>query len=94
VGYWILSKNIYFVSSTKAGFRDVFRTREVQFEEVRSATIRMNRDSRDLLFECATGKIRMPLDPMDQSWLSDVKAELLKRGITISTRAFGFQTGN
>ncbi len=93
VGYWLLSKNLYFVSSTKAGFKDAFRMREVQFDDVRSATIRVGRDSRDLIFECDGETVRMPLDPMDESWLSAVKAELSKRGISVSTTAFGFETG-
>jgi hypothetical protein len=92
VGYWILSKNLYYVSSTKAGFKDLFRSREVQFDEVRSATISVGRDSRDLIFECDGDTVRMPLDPMDESWLSAVKTELSKHGISVSTRAYGFQT--
>ena len=92
-GYWLLSKNLYFVSSTKAGFKDLFRNREVEFANVRSATIRIGRDSRDLIFQCTDDtSVLMPLDPMDESWLSDVKAELAKRGITVTTTAFGFQT--
>jgi len=92
-GYWLLSKNLYFVSSTKAGFKDLFRSREVQFVDVCSATIRVGRDSRDLVLQCNDGGlVRIPLDPMDESWLSDVKAELAKREITVSTTAFGIQT--
>jgi hypothetical protein len=91
-GYWLLSKNLYYVSSTKAGYKDVFRSREVQFDEVRSATISVGRDSRNLIFECDGDTVSMPLDPMDESWLSAVKTELSKRGITVSTRAYGFQT--
>ena len=67
--------------------------REVQFDDVRSATIRVGRDSRNLIFECDGETVRMPLDPMDESWLSAVKAELSKRGISVSTTAFGFETG-
>jgi hypothetical protein len=32
----------------------------------------------------------MPLDPIDESWLSAVKTELLKRGVPISSTALGF----
>jgi hypothetical protein len=93
VGYWLLSKNLYFVSPTKAGFKDLFRNREVEFTDVRSAYIRrdVNGDgmtSVDLIFQCVGNtSVSMPLDPMDQSWLNDVKAELAKRGITMTTKA-------
>ena len=93
VGYWLLSKNLYFVSSTKAGFKDTFRMREVQFDEVRSATIKVGRDSRNLIFECDGKTVRIPLDPLDETWLSAVKAELSKRGIPVSTTAYSFRTG-
>jgi len=87
-GYWLLSKNLYFVSSTKAGFKDLFRHREVEFAEVRSATIRVGRDSRDLVFQRTDESfVRMPLDPMDESWLSEVKTELAKKGISVTTTA-------
>src|SRR5262245_58972309 len=65
LGYWGLSRNCYFISSTKAGFKDLFRTREVQFEDVRSVTKSTGRYHCDLIFECATRTVRMPLDPMD-----------------------------
>ncbi len=103
VGYWALSKNTYFISSTKAGFKDLFRSREIQFAEVRSANIRTNVNlegmtSMDLVFQCVGefGRldISMPLDPMDQSWLNEVKAELAKRGITVTTTTPGSLTPN
>jgi len=94
VGYWLLSKNLYFVSATKAGFKDLFRNREIQFAEVRSATIHTDTGpeatSKNLIFQCAGEfgqlEVSMPLDPIDDSWLNDVKAELAKRGITIATK--------
>jgi hypothetical protein len=93
-GYWLLSKNLYFISSTKAGFKDLFRNREVQFADVRSATRRVAKDRQDLIFQCADGaSVWMPLDPLDQSWLTDVKAELAIRGIAVTTTAFGIPTG-
>lgn len=93
VGYWILSRNLYFVSSTKAGYRDVFCTREVLFDDVRAARVSIGESHRDLIFVRDTKNVIMPLDPMDESWLSDVKAELLKKGITVTTTAFGLPTG-
>ena len=93
VGYCILSRNLYFISSSKAGYRDAFCTRQVQFDDVRSAHISVGEYHRSLIFVCDEEKIRVPLDPMDESWLSDVKAELLKRGVTVTTTAFGFPTG-
>ena len=94
LGYWTLSKNLYFVSSTKAGFKDLFRNREVQFAEVRSATIVTNSygqtTSMNLIFQCAGEfgplDVSMPLDPLNEPWLSDVKTELAKRGITVTTK--------
>jgi hypothetical protein len=90
LGYWALSKSCYFISPTRAGFKDLFRAQEVQFEEIRSVTQSTGRYSRTLIFECATRTVTMPLDPIDETWFSAVKAELLRRGIAISSRAFGF----
>jgi hypothetical protein len=94
VGYWILSKNVYFVSSTKAGYRDVFRSREIQFDEVRSANVAIGRSHKSLNFVCDARNVSISLDPMDDSWLSDVKAELLKRKISLTTTACGFPIEN
>ena len=91
LGYWALSKSCYFISSTNAGFKDLFRTREVQFEEVRSVTKSTGQYSSTLVFECATRTVTMPLDPLDETWFSAVKVELHKRGIEISSSAFGFK---
>lgn len=90
LGYWLLSKSHYFISPTNAGFKDVFRDRKVQFEEIRSVTKSIGSDSQSLIFVCNTRTVTMPLDPIDETWFSAVKAELLKRGIPISSTAFGF----
>ena len=90
LGYWALSKSCYFISPTKAGFRDAFRAREVQFEEIRSATKDAGGRSSRLIFVCNTRTVTMPLDPIDESWLSAVKIELLKRGIPVSSTVLGF----
>ena len=90
LGYWALSKSCYFISLTKAGFKDAFRAREVQFEEIRSATEAVGSRSWRLIFVCNTRTVTMPLDPIDESWLSAVKTELLKRGITVSSTTLGF----
>ena len=90
LGYWALSKSCYFISPTKAGFKDLFRAQEVQFEEVRSVTQSAGQYSNTLIFECATRTVSMPLDPIDETWFAAVKAELLRRGIAVSTTAFGF----
>jgi hypothetical protein len=93
-GYWVLSKSVYYVSSSKAGFKDFIRRREVDFSDVRSATLRIGK-SRYLDFQCDDATIvRMPIDTMNDSWLSAVKAELSKRGVTVSTAAFGFSNAN
>lgn len=84
VGYWLLSKSCYFVSSTKAGFKDVFRAREVLFDEVRSVTKSTGRSSQTLTFVCDRRKVTMPLDPTDEAWFSAVKAKLSRRGIAVS----------
>lgn len=89
LGYWALSKSCYFISPTKAGFKDTFRTREVQFEEIRSVTKYIGSYS-TLTFVCNTRTVTMPLDPIDETWFSDVKSELLKRGITVSSNVLGF----
>jgi|ERR1051326_3759548 hypothetical protein len=90
LGYWALSKSCYFISPTKAGFKDAFRAREVQFEEIRSATKAAGSRSSRIIFVCDTRTVTMPLDPIDESWLSAVKTELLKRGVPISSTALGF----
>jgi hypothetical protein len=90
LGYLPLSKTCYFISPTKAGFKDPFRAREVQFEEIRSVTKHTSRNSITLIFVCNTRTVAMPLDQFDETWFSDLKTELLKRGITVSTTAFGF----
>jgi hypothetical protein len=90
LGYWALSKSCYFLSPTKAGFKDAFRAREVQFEEIRSATKAAGRQSTSLIFVCNTRTVTLPLDPIDESWFLAVKTELLKRGIPVSSTAFGF----
>jgi hypothetical protein len=90
VGYWALSKSCYFISATKAGFKDLLRGREVQFEEVRSVSCNVGRYSRRLVFMCGARTVTMPLDPIDEAWFSALKAELLRRGIPVSSTAFGF----
>ncbi len=90
VGYWLLSKTCYFISDTKAGFKDLFRSREVEFAEIQSATKRTGRSSCDLVFECTARTVTMPVDLLDETWFSAVKAELLKRGIPITHTALGF----
>jgi hypothetical protein len=89
LGYWALSKSCYFISPTKAGFKDAFRTREVQFDEVRSVVKNIGNYT-TLTFVCNTRMVTMPLDPIDETWFSDVKSELLKRGITVSSKVLGF----
>jgi hypothetical protein len=32
----------------------------------------------------------MPLDPIDEAWLSAVQTELIRGGITVSSTVFGF----
>jgi hypothetical protein len=88
-GYWTLSKSTYFISPAKAGFKDVFRTREVRFDDVRSVTKNVGRYSSTLIFVCDSGEVAMPFDPIDEAWFFAVKAELGKRGIKLSTAAFG-----
>ena len=90
LGHWALSKSCYFISPTKAGFKDLFRAHEVQFEEVRSVTKSIRKYSHTLIFQCATRTVTMPLDPIDETWFSAVLAELLRRGIPVSSSAFGF----
>lgn len=84
LGYWTLSKSSYFISSTKAGFKDLFRAREVQFDEVQSVTRVIGHESRILIFACKTRTVSMPLDVLDERWFFAVKAELHKRGIPLS----------
>ena len=90
LGYCALSRSCYFISSTRAGFKDLFRTQEVQFEEVRSATKSTGRYSSTLIFGCITRTVTMPLDPIDEAWFSAVKAELVRRGVPVASTAFGF----
>jgi hypothetical protein len=90
LGYWALSRSCYFISSTKAGFKDLFRAREVEFEEIRSFTKSVGRYSQTLVFACRTRTVAMPLDPIDEAWFSALKTELLRRGIPVSCEAFGF----
>ena len=89
VGYWLLSRSCYFISSTAAGFKDIFVTREVRFDEVKSATKSAGRYSSNLIFMCNTKTVAMPLDPIDETWFTAVRTELLKRGITVSSTVFG-----
>lgn len=90
LGYWALSKSCYFISTTGAGFRDLFRAREVRFDEVRSVTRRTRRYSSTLIFQCATRTVEVPWDPLDETWFSAVEAELTRRGIPVLFEAFGF----
>ncbi len=89
LGYWALSKSCYFISSTGLGFKDAFRLREVQFDEIQSVTKNVGRDYMNLAFVCKTRVVTMPFDPLDLAWYPAVKAELHKRGIPISSTAFG-----
>ena len=90
MGYWALSKNRYFISASAAGFKDAFRAEEVQFEEIESATRNTGRNgSRWLKFMCRTRVVTIPLDPIDDAWFSDVKAELQRRGIPVSSTVLG-----
>ena len=91
LGYWALSKSCYFISPAKVGFKDAFRSREVLFEEIESVTRNTTSESMTLTFECKTRTVTMPLDPIDETWFSDLKTELLDRGIKISNRALGFK---
>jgi hypothetical protein len=90
LGYWVLSKNCYFISPTKAGFKDAFRAREVQFEEIQSVTKKAGPRSSRLVFVCRHRTVTMPADPINEAWLSAVKAEVLKRGIPFSSTELGF----
>ena len=90
LGYWALSKSRYFISPTAAGFRDAFRAQEVNFDEVRSASRVIRNSSCTLIFKCDTRTVEMPVDLFDEDWFLTVKAELLKRGITVSTSGYGF----
>lgn len=77
-GYWLLSKSCYFISPASAGFKDAFRTREVQFDEIRSVTKSTRQYSSYLTFICNTQTVTMPLDPIDERWFSALKEELSK----------------
>src|SRR5580765_5333248 len=77
LGYWALSKSCYFISPTKAGFKGLFRAREVQFEEIRTVTKSVRRYSQRLIFECKARTTTIPLDPINEAWFSALKAELL-----------------
>lgn len=90
LGYWALSQSCYFISATTAGFKDAFRAQEVNFDEVRSATRVIRKSSCTLIFKCDTRTVEMPVDLFDEDWFLAVKAELLKRGITVSTSGYGF----
>ncbi len=90
LGYWALAKSCYFISASKAGFKDAFRAREVQFNEIRSVTRNTGRSSSTLTFVCNTQTVTMPVDPIDEAWFLALKTELLKRGIPVSFTAFGF----
>ena len=90
LGYVVLSKNCYFISQTSVGYKDFFRAREVQFDEIRSVTKTIRRRSANLIFVCERTSVRMPFDPFDEEWLSAVESELLNRGIKVSSAAFGF----
>ncbi|HLX70750.1 MAG TPA: hypothetical protein VKV04_14070 [Verrucomicrobiae bacterium] len=89
LGYWALSKSCYFISSTGLGFKDAFRLREVQFDEIQSVTKNVGRDYMNLAFVCKTRIVTMPFDPLDLAWYPAVKVELHKRDIPISSTAFG-----
>jgi hypothetical protein len=88
LGYWALSKSCYFISASKAGFKDAFRAQEVQFDQILSAATNVGRNSRTLTFVCTTRTVTMPLDPIDEAWFSAMKAELLKRSIPVSSSVF------
>lgn len=90
LGYWALSKSCYFISTTGAGFRDLFRAREVRFDEVRSVTRRTRKHSSTLIFQCVTRTVEMPWDPFDETWFLALEAELARRGIPVLFEAFGF----
>lgn len=90
LGYRALSQSCYFISATGAGFRDFFRAREIQFDEVRSVTRRTRKHSITLIFQCVTRTVEMPWDPIDETWFSAVEAELARRGIPVLFEAFGF----
>lgn len=89
LGYWALSKSCYYISETKAGFKDRFRTREVQFDEIQSVTRDISKYSTTLTFVCNTRKVTMPMDIFDNAWFSALKPELFRRGIPLLTTAFG-----
>jgi len=90
LGHLALSKSYYFISPTSAGFKDLFRTREVQFSEIRSVTKSTWKNSSTVIFVCEKRTVTMPFDPIDKTWFSTVRAELDKRGIPVSSIAFGF----
>lgn len=81
LGYWALSNTYYFISPTAVGFRDRFRSREIQFGEIQSVRKENSRYSILLVFTCSTRTVTIPVDPMNQSWLADVKSELVRRQI-------------
>ena len=90
LGYWTLSKSHYFISPTAVGFKDAFRTRDVQFEEIRSVARHTTGKSSKLIFVCNTRTVTMPVDLFDETWFLAVKDELDKRGIPFSSTAYGF----
>jgi hypothetical protein len=91
MGYWALSNSYYFISPTKVGFKDAFQAREVQFDELQTVTRDAGQNHNDLVFVCHTRTVRMPLDPIDESWFSALKTELQKRGMTVSSSVFGLR---
>jgi hypothetical protein len=92
-GYWLLSRSCYYLSPTKAGFRDAFQTREVRFDEVQSVTISAGRFSNNLIFTCLGETVFIAVDPVDETWFTAVKAELQRRRIPIITTVAGFRIG-
>ena len=91
LGYWSLSKSHYFISSSTAGFRDAFRTRQFDFGAVRSVTKRTGKYSSTLIFVCDARTVAIPFDPIDDAWFSDVRSELHRRGIPVSVIVFGIE---
>ena len=81
IGYWALSNNYYFISETSVGFKDIFRSREVLFDEIQSVSKSSGRSSYDLVFICKKRTVRMPLDPLNNDWYFAVVKELSKRGV-------------
>ena len=89
LGYWMLSNSRYFISPTTVGFSDRFRSREVQFDEIQSVMKETGKTSSNLIFTCKTRAVTIPFDPMDQSWFADVKSELARRQIPLTSSVWG-----